>query len=418
MKLAPTLMRRISRAGVMRLVAIAALICAGFIARLSADDTSPNRGLIGTRLVGVDCNSAGSCVSVGSVGGMFTAAPLAALFESGEWTDRSPPVALQFGDSALSAVSCAKSRSCIGVGTREIPTKYLTDRSAGGRPLTAEWDGTRWRLELGAFPVSSGDARLNAIDCASWGCLAVGDYERRGQEKTRTLAESWDGKAWTLYRPENLRFAEDAVLNDVACTSGAFCTAVGYFTYELEGLMTGGVAPLVERWDSTARRLRPSPVPTGPWTDAELNAVACPSHKQCFAVGFQRLSNGRYATLAFVWNGMKWRTVPTRDPAGSSDAELEDVACPRVNRCVAVGWKVAASEVVTLAARWDGKRWTLEAPPNPPGSTSSVLHAVDCVRWTVCHAVGSFSEHSPVRHAFSTTWDGSDWDVLPIAAGQ
>jgi hypothetical protein len=412
MRFPPALERRISGASAMRIAVIVALLCAGTIARLSADAVAPTHQAKETSLAAVKCASAESCVSVGWIGGAFRQAPFAVQFAERARSDQSPPVGPRYGDATLSAVACLKSRLCIAVGRREVPTRYLADRSAGDRPLTAEWNGRRWRLRLGAFPPRTRSAALNGVDCTSSGCMAVGEYEPRGSDKTRPLAGSWDGKGWTVHLPERPQGFEDTVLNDVACVSARFCTSVGYVTYELMGLMTGGVAPVVERWDGNAWRV--SAVPQAQGVDATFNAVACPSHRRCLAVGFQRLRSGKFTTLAVVWNGMEWKVVPTRDPPGSPDAEFEDVVCPLINRCIAVGWAVSASHVATLAALWNGSHWTLEETPNPPGATSSVLHAVDCAGPTLCHAVGSFARHSPNRQAFSEQWDGREWTLVAI----
>lgn len=133
------------------------------------------------------------------------------------------------------------------------------------------------------------------------------------------------------------------------------------------------------------------------------------------AVGFTRRENDTYGTFVEIWDGNHWRTVRTRDPVASPDTELEDVACPAINRCVAVGWRVSGTDIVTLAATWDGKRWTVRNTPSPSGAVSSSLDGVDCPRWRFCVAVGASSQQSPLGNAFSEIWDGDKWAIVPIA---
>jgi hypothetical protein len=43
---------------------------------------------------------------------------------------------------------------------------------------------------------------------------------------------------------------------------------------------------------------------------------------------------------------------------------------------------------VTLAERWNGRRWSIERTPNPAGAKASELEAVSCAPATTCTAVG------------------------------
>jgi hypothetical protein len=47
---------------------------------------------------------------------------------------------------------------------------------------------------------------------------------------------------------------------------------------------------------------------------------------------------------------------------------------------------------VTLAERWNGTSWSIQATPNPPGLRAG-LSAVTCPSAGVCTAVGLFGKH-------------------------
>jgi hypothetical protein len=79
------------------------------------------------------------------------------------------------------------------------------------------------------------------------------------------------------------------------------------------------------------------------------------------------------------------------------------------------------------AERWDGRRWTLATPPNPPGTIAylrygrpagTTLNAVSCVSSRSCLAVGSYwieIKGQPERLPLIERWNGGRWKRLPAA---
>jgi hypothetical protein len=400
---------------VLRLIAVGALIAVGVTAWLSTRVSPTTSPLTESRARSVACLSPARCVVVGFMDNAYSVdKPFAAFLADGAWTLRPPQAPLQTGDSLLSSVTCLPPDSCIAVGRQETPAPYLGAKSAGDRPLIESWDGATWRNTPGSIPLGTTDAELNGIACASSSCMAVGEYSRKSGGE-RALAESWDGAAWTLLLPSKLRFVDDMVLQHVACVSPTSCTAVGRFSHELQGV-GNSIAPLVERWDGTRWRIERSAIPKAS-IDTELNAVACPTFDRCMAVGFQRDRAGTYSTFAQIRNGATWTMLPTPDPAGSPYAKFSDVDCPGPDRCIAVGWLASGNNLRSFVESWDGTRWTVERTPAPADSTSSVLTAIDCPDPTHCHAVGIYQQGTPTEHAFSESWDGAKWTIVPIPLG-
>jgi len=399
---------------VARIAAVGAVMAAGIMARLLTEDVPTTVPTRGNSLGAMACPSQGWCVAVGSMGSAYgVQVPFAVLSADDGRTAQPPQAPAPIGDSVLSAVACLSPDSCIAVGSHEQPTPYFGARSAGVRPLTVEWDGTTWHSRPGAIPRRARDAGLNGVACASSMCMAVGEY--RGRFKgDRPLAESWDGKAWTLRLPRKMRIGEeveDVVLDDVACVSATSCTAVGHFSYEMT-FLGEAVAPLIERWNGTAWRPERAANPQT-FGDTKLKAVACPSPGRCVAVGFQQRPNRMVSTFAEIRDGNVWKVLPMRDPPGSPGAELSDVACPLPDRCIAVGSSVSRTGLMSLVESWDGKRWTIEPTPTPAGSRSSTLTAIDCARHTECYAAGVYWQRSPIGRAFLAKWNGTGWTILP-----
>jgi hypothetical protein len=396
---------------VLRLIAIGALIAVGVIAWLSARDAPTTTRVTESRARSVACRSRTQCVAVGFKDDAYSVdTPFAVLLADGAWTLRPPQAPSRIGDSVLSSVTCVSPDTCIAVGRQEMPAPYLGAKSAGDRPLIESWDGTTWRSSPASIPPGTADAELNGISCNASSCMAVGEYSRKSGGE-RALAESWDGTEWTLRLPPKPRSIDDTILQDVACVSPTSCTAVGRFSHELNEVSTS-VAPLIERWDGTDWHPEHSAIPRS--LDTELNAVACPTSSRCIAVGFQREPGGTYSTFAEIRNGTTWTMLPTPDPTGSPYAKFSDVACPRPDRCTAVGWSASGTNLRTLVETWDGTRWTIEPTPTPAASTSSVLTAIDCTDLTYCYAVGVYQQGSPTEHAFSESWDGATWMIVPM----
>ena len=150
------------------------------------------------------------------------------------------------------------------------------------------------------------------------------------------------------------------MLNGVSCVSSASCEAVG----EASGSSINGT--LAEHWDGSAWTVQATPT-SGSDGDA-LNSVSCVSATRCTAVG-----EATDATLAETWNGTDWRIQPTPIPndVGTENGlpptvVLSDVACPSSTSCMAVGaYRDSFDFVVTLAERWNGSTWTIERTLNP-----------------------------------------------------
>ncbi|HXZ83805.1 MAG TPA: hypothetical protein VED84_08775 [Acidimicrobiales bacterium] len=153
---------------------------------------SPTPGRWGG-LAGVSCPSARSCLAVGNYStgtGSGSSTPPGTLVESYNGTtwsvvpDPTPPVALLF------AVSCLSASFCQAVG--EYP-----DTSGSFRALIQHWNGHAWSVEPNPSPPV---AYLYGVSCVSARlCQAVGEFapSTSGARSYRALIESWNGRAWS-----------------------------------------------------------------------------------------------------------------------------------------------------------------------------------------------------------------------------
>jgi hypothetical protein len=155
---------------------------------------------------------------------------------------------------------------------------------------------------------------------------------------------------------------------------------------------------------------------TKSYPDDYLNAVACPSTAQCWAVGQtasapggNTLSEDRDPLLKHETAG-HWHTVALPVP-GARDA-LEAIACPGATDCWAVGGNAAGGTAVI--EHWTGGAWQVAPSPAVPGGQ---LDAVSCASARACWATGGTQSHSGVTDDLLEQWNGTRWAIGATVAG-
>lgn len=193
---------------------------------------------------------------------------------------------------------------------------------------------------------------------------------------------------WSIQETPSL--SSSAFLYGVSCTSSAACIAVG----------TGGLA---ERWNGTEWKVQ-----TTPNTDS-LHAVSCVSSTACTAVGSQ--ASG---TLAESWNGTEWIVQSTPDPSEATHSYLEAVSCTSSTECTATGWyEKSSGKRYTLAERWNGTEWKIQATLSPGEGEPTVLTGVSCTSSTSCEASGFYYKISEIN-PMAERWNGTEWTLQKV----
>jgi len=172
------------------------------------------------------------------------------------------------------------------------------------------------------------------------------------------------------------------------------------------------VGTLAEVWNGAKWRIVPTFKPTG--QGSFLNGVACTSASACTAVG----SSGPVTTLAERWNGTRWRVQPTPNPAGGQNIFLASVACPTSSACTAFGLNLTGSGALTLAERWNGHSWRIQ--PTPGLVTFDIgFPGVACPTSSACFAVASYTNNGPnltLAEQWNRTTSGSQPATSHLAA--
>ncbi len=131
-----------------------------------------------------------------------------------------------------------------------------------------------------------------------------------------------------------------------------------------------------------------------------LTGVSCPAPDVCIAVGNDETVSFTFRTLAERWDGRTWTLQAMPKPARSGVAGLGGVSCPRVADCFAVG----GAGNGTLVEHWDGRSWQIQ--DSGTGRHGS-LGAVSCSGPDACTAVGFTGTH----RLLAERWDGKRWTI-------
>jgi hypothetical protein len=209
-----------------------------------------------------------------------------------------------------------------------------------------------------------------------------------GSAAARSLAESWDGTAWTIVRTHDSSNAAYSELNDVSCTSAMHCMAVGYETdtyYHAD-------LPVAEQWNGSrwSRVRTPAPGKIRALSSV-LHGVSCPAADQCLAVGYHQRRSGAYATFTERWTGQGWVVQSSATPGGAPYADLNGIDCVTASRCLAVGSFFAEGAFVPLGEAWTGRGWNLVAGPPVVDRPAGISYLTDvaCAGSLGCSAVGA-----------------------------
>jgi hypothetical protein len=122
--------------------------------------------------------------------------------------------------------------------------------------------------------------------------------------------------------------------------------------------------------------------------------VSCSTATACTAAGDDYTPGPFYSTLAERWNGTKWAIEATPNPTGATQSFLFAVSCPSATACTAAGdYQTSSGAQKTLAEHWNGTTWAIQSTPNPAGNAPT-LSGVSCSKATACTAARDYQTSS------------------------
>ena len=349
-------------------------------------------------LYGAFCPSASVCLAVGSAAASTTSRPLAERWNGHTWAIETAPSPAGATQSVLTGIWCLSARACTAVGSDSSGIVTTT--------LAQTWTGSAWSIKSTPNPVEPQSSALNSVSCtAADHCMAVGDYANPAG--TRPLAELWNGQAWTIAPTPSPAGTQAASLSGVSCPAADDCVAVGTSFNGTENVT------LAEAWNGKAWSIAPTPNVTAA-QGGYLSAVSCPSTAQCTAVGYYALADVTN-TLAETWSSKGWSISNTPNAAGSMYTTLTGVSCPAVNKCVAVGGYTTAPAPLAIAETWSGSTWAIKTLPSPAGAAGTFPQAVSCTSAAACTAVGNYFNGAN-NVPLAQTLTGTAWSVQTVPA--
>jgi hypothetical protein len=327
----------------------------------------------------VSCTSKRACLTVSTTWNGSKRLPEASAWNGSEWKDADAPFPSGASEASLEGVTCVSAKRCLGVGGAS---------SGDGRGTLVEqatyketWE---WTVVHPPNPAEAEESNLSSISCAgAKACMATGWYYTHTND-SKTLAEFWNGKKWSVEVTPNPAGANETGLlgssfSGVSCASADSCTAVGYY-YTKSSLH---LRMFAEHWNGSEWALQTVAEPPAEG-EGELEAVSCPLAESCFAVGAVQTGK-KLVAAAEHWNGSEWAFETAAEP---EDSRLASVSCSKsAESCTAVGWQDDKEEL-TLAEHWNGSAWSLQQTINPPKSSGSSLEGVSCYATEACIATG------------------------------
>jgi hypothetical protein len=246
-------------------------------------------------------------------------------------------------DTHLTGVYCTGAKACVAVGgakSKEVEAGYV--------PVAERWNGKEWTLQPLSGPSTTGPTVIGllGVSCSSGkACTAIGDTFN-GTVGGVSFAERWNGSAWSLQEISNPPEQQFSDLGGVSCASATMCNAVGSSKKELLSLGKS----LAELWNGSAWSRQTTAGAPGE-ANSDLLGVSCATAKACTAVG--EYGEGGFLssrTLVNNWTPAGWSFEESPNPSGSGRSQLLGVYCESASECTAVGRHVNAegTESTTL----------------------------------------------------------------------
>jgi hypothetical protein len=162
--------------------------------------------------------------------------------------------------------------------------------------------------------------------------------------------------------------------------------------------------------------VRPSPNPSV--HGSTFNAVAAISANDARAVGFEAQNepyNGA-RTLAAHWDGTRWSATPTPNPNPNNcsypDNALTGVAAFGPNDVWAVGFHSSCTDFNPLILHWNGQMWRLIPSPQLSSAGNNVLNGIAGASAKDIYAVGYQAQSNGASTTLVEHFDGTRWSVV------
>jgi hypothetical protein len=275
----------------------------------------------------------------------------------------------------------------------------VTAGAAGTRAARAQAPPCQsWTSTLPPSPGAGDNQFFGVTALSACNVWAVGAYRAAATGPLLSLAEHWNGTAWTVV-PTPDPGTSTNFLRAVSAFSASNIWAVGH----------ADDSTLILHWTGAAWVQVPSPSP-GAGTSDDLNGVDAVSATSAWAVG-ETSNSSSSTTLVLRWNGTKWSQVAS--PAPGIDSRLGAVTATSASNAWAVGSSSTGTAGKTLILRWNGTKWVQAPSPNPSGPVIEMdLAGAAATSASNAWAVGDFTTGTS-QQTIIERWNGTAWKLVP-----
>jgi hypothetical protein len=311
---------------------------------------TPNVGTYANFLNGVAAVASNNVWAVGTYVHHFVVGPttydidqtLIEHWDGSTWSLQASPDQLGSGlevSNDLTGITAIAANDVWAVGS------YFNPGIPARQPLMLHYDGTSWSI-VTSPSFSPNDDELFTVTGTAANDVWAGGFQTGASagSPTQTLIEHWDGTAWTVSPSANGSAIGDNELFSMAALATNDVWAVGS---QRPGVATGLRQTLAEHWNGTAWTVaNTSNAGLGDNALFGVNAIASGN---VWATGFSRAdtSNSFRQTLTEHWNGTTWTTVASPN-SGSGNNVLYGLAALSASDLWAVGYSTAGSGLQTL----------------------------------------------------------------------
>jgi hypothetical protein len=210
----------------------------------------------------------------------------------------------------------------------------------------------------------------------------------------------WNGKRWSYIHAAGY-------FNGVAARAAGDAWAVGATS------QVGDVQAIAMHWNGRSWTRVPTPTLSG---SGYLNAVVATSASNAWAVGQDGLAPGSTSPgrpLIEHWNGRHWTVQGFPLPPG--DGQFRAVAALSATNA----WAVGSVGSQTLVAHWNGAKWSRWVSPNLGAASTNWLSGVTMIAANNAWAVGTADMADGSARTLTAFWNGRHWRFVasPSRAG-
>jgi hypothetical protein len=318
--------------------------------------------------------------------------PAGAFSPAGSGWQIAPSLSFGSTDNILAGVSAASQTDAWAVGT------YSPSSGSPLATLAHHWDGTRWT----AFALPNVGVQQNSLLGVSMPtsgkAWAVGYYES-GQFQQQTLIEHFDGSSWSVV-PSPSPGARQNILYGVTAISDSDVWAVGA---QQDG--NGVWRTLAEHWNGSAWSVV-STIDAGS-SGNQLYAVKALATNSVYATGQQAGAAFPNQALIEHWDGKTWSIVTS--PSDSASALPLGLTATATSLTLVGQQESDSAPYTTYVAAGSPSALAIQASPNVSGQENDLFGAetaADGSTWAVGWAEDTSSDvHAPlVLQGINGSW--------------